>query len=52
MGTNKTGLEAIPFLRFPGLDPKAADWLITNRCIGAIGIDTVSIDHGRTTDAG
>ncbi|XP_039274826.2 isatin hydrolase-like [Styela clava] len=49
-GTNATGDEAVPLLHFPGLDPKAAEWLVTNRCIGAIGIDTASIDQARSKD--
>jgi kynurenine formamidase len=31
---------------FPGLSPEAARWLIENRRIKAVGIDTASIDHG------
>ena len=35
---------AVAKLHFPGLDPAAAAWLIANRSISAIGIDTASID--------
>ena len=35
-------------LHFPGLDPKAATWLVMERKIKAIGIDTFSIDYGQT----
>lgn len=35
-------------LHFPGLDPQAALWLIQQRKIKAIGIDTLSIDYGQS----
>lgn len=50
LGTTATGKEAVPQLHFPGLDPVAADWLITRRKIRAVGIDTASIDHGQSQD--
>ena len=50
LGTPLTGPEAIPELHFPGLDPDAAQWLVDNRGIVAIGIDTPSIDRGQSTD--
>jgi kynurenine formamidase len=31
---------------FPGLSPEAARWLVQNREIKAVGIDTASIDFG------
>lgn len=49
-GTLKTGREALPELHFPGLDPEAAGWLVKNRKIKAIGLDTPSIDYGQSTD--
>ena len=36
-------------LHFPGLHPDAARWLVANRPIRAIGIDTASIDYGQST---
>jgi kynurenine formamidase len=48
MGTARRGADAVPLLHFPGLDPEAADWLVTNRNIGAIGLDTPSIDYGQS----
>jgi kynurenine formamidase len=36
-------------LHFPGLDPEAARWLVEERAIHAIGIDTASIDRGPST---
>jgi kynurenine formamidase len=48
MGTDKRGGEAVKNLHFPGLDPKAAKWLVENRNINAIGLDTPSIDYGQS----
>ncbi len=45
MGTAERGMEATLKLHFPGLSPRAAQWLVA-RGIDAIGIDTPSIDHG------
>ncbi|MHC5210958.1 MAG: cyclase family protein [Planctomycetota bacterium] len=49
LGTARRGPEGAAELHFPGLHPNAAQWLVTNRNIGAIGIDTASIDHGPST---
>jgi kynurenine formamidase len=46
MGSAELGAEAVAKLHFPGLNPDAARWLATERKIGAIGLDTPSIDHG------
>ena len=43
------GEAAVARLHFPGLHPDAAAWLIANRAIAAIGIDTASIDYGQST---
>lgn len=50
LGTEATGPEAAADLHFPGLHPDAARWLVENRNVGAVGIDTPSIDYGRSTD--
>lgn len=50
LGTDRTGPDAVAELRFPGLDPAAANWLVKNRRIKAVGIDTASIDRGQSTD--
>ena len=50
LGTVEQGRAAVAKLHFPGLDPVAADWLVTKRHIRMIGIDTASIDHGQTRD--
>ncbi|XP_022095314.1 uncharacterized protein LOC110981758 [Acanthaster planci] len=36
-------------LHFPGVGPEAATWLVANRTISGLGIDTPSIDHGQST---
>ena len=48
LGTDRMGPEAVSGLHFPGLDPKAAKWLVQNRSVSAIGLDTASIDHGQS----
>lgn len=50
MGTAERGPGAVSDLHFPGLHPDAARWLVTERSIGAIGLDTPSIDHGPSSD--
>lgn len=49
LGTESTGPEAVPELHFPGLDPEAAQWLVDNRSIASLGIDTPSIDFGQSS---
>ncbi len=49
LGTGETGPTAVANLRFPGVSPLAAKWLVEHRRIKAIGIDTASIDHGPST---
>jgi kynurenine formamidase len=47
-GTPKTGIEAIPELHFPGIDPTTASWLVKERAIKAVGLDTPSLDYGQS----
>ena len=49
LGTSARGAEGAAQLHFPGLHPDAAKWIAANRRIGAIGIDTASIDYGQST---
>lgn len=49
LGTAEKGPEAVSDLHFPGLDPQAAQWLLENRNVRAVGIDTPSIDYGQST---
>ena len=49
LGTAERGDAAVAKLHFPGLHPDGARWLVANRPIKAIGIDTASIDYGQST---
>ena len=49
LGTTLRGEEGARSLHFPGLHPDAASWIVANRPIRAIGIDTASIDYGPST---
>jgi kynurenine formamidase len=49
LGTAERGDAAVPKLHFPGLHPEAARWIVANRPIRSIGIDTASIDFGQST---
>jgi kynurenine formamidase len=49
-GTNLRGLEALPLLHFPGIHQSTAEWLIKNRHIKSVGLDTPSLDYGQSTD--
>jgi kynurenine formamidase len=48
MGTEQRGDAAVAGLHFPGLHPDAARWLVENREINAVGLDTPSIDYGQS----
>jgi kynurenine formamidase len=50
LGTDKTGEEALPELSFPGFSPESVEYLVKNRNITGIAIDTPSIDFGRSKD--
>lgn len=49
MGTDERGPAAVAKLHFPGLHPEGARWLVEERHIAAVGLDTPSIDHGQST---
>ncbi|WP_026452667.1 cyclase family protein [Aequorivita capsosiphonis] len=49
LGTDERGDAAVQKLHFPGLSPEAATWLVKNRNISSIGLDTASIDYGQST---
>ena len=49
MGTAERGAKAVPKLHFPGLGADAAAVLVARK-IGAVGIDTPSIDYGQSKD--
>jgi kynurenine formamidase len=49
LGTELRGQEGVKALHFPGLHPDAATWLVRERHVKALGIDTASIDYGQST---
>lgn len=49
LGTATMGPAAVPELHFPGLAPETARWLVENRSVDAVGIDTPSIDYGQSS---
>jgi len=50
LGTPLRGEAGVAALSFPGLSEAAASWLIEQRKIKSVGIDTASIDYGKSTD--
>ncbi len=50
LGTEKSGPEALPELSFPGFSPEAAEFLVKERSIRGVGLDTPSIDRGKSKD--
>ena len=50
ISTTLTDQEGVENLHFPGIDPGAAQWLVDNRKILAVGLDTPSIDFGQSKD--
>ncbi|TXS96533.1 cyclase family protein [Parahaliea maris] len=50
LGTALRGEAGAAALSFPGLGTAAADWLISERGLAAVGIDTASIDYGKSRD--
>lgn len=50
LGTEKTGVDAVPELSFPGFSPESVEFLLKERKIKGIAIDTPSIDCGKSRD--
>jgi len=50
LGTDKTGKEAVNFLSFPGFSVESAEFLVNERKIRGIALDTPSIDYGKSKD--
>ena len=50
LGTDERGPNAIAKLHFPAIHPDAADWLVKNRKIKAVGLDVASVDYGQSKD--
>ena len=48
LGTDELGAQAVSKLHFPGLGVEAAAWLVREREIHAVGLDTASIDYGQS----
>ncbi len=49
MGTDMRGDKAVKHLSFPGIHPDAAKFIATERQIKAVGLDTPSLDYGKST---
>jgi kynurenine formamidase len=50
LGTKDKGAAAVANLHFPSVHRDLAAWLIKNRKIKALGIDTASVDYGQSKD--
>ncbi|MBI4910721.1 MAG: cyclase family protein [Acidobacteria bacterium] len=48
LGTDKQG--DVANLHFPGVSKEAAEFLVKQRALNGLGIDTASIDHGQSKD--
>ncbi|REL29157.1 cyclase family protein [Rhodohalobacter sp. SW132] len=48
LGTSNRGEAALAELSFPGIHPDTARWLVENRTIKAVGLDTPSLDFGQS----
>jgi kynurenine formamidase len=48
LGTAEKGPQAIANLHFPGIAPALSEWLVKNRNIKAVGLDTASVDFGQS----
>ena len=44
------GKDAAGVMHFPGFDPDAAAWLLKQRKVSGIAVDTLSLDHGASKD--
>lgn len=50
LGTDRKGQLAVSELDFPGFSPEAAQFLVKERNITGLAIDTPSIDYGKSLD--
>jgi kynurenine formamidase len=50
MGTDERGPEAVAKLHFPGLSEELARFLVEQRKVAAVGLDTPSLDYGQSKD--
>lgn len=44
------GGDANGVMHFPGVDPEAAAWLLKQRNVAGLAVDTLSLDHGASKD--
>ena len=44
------GKDAAGVLHFPGVSPQAAEWMMRERRVAGIAVDTLSLDHGPSKD--
>jgi kynurenine formamidase len=44
------GRDAKGTMHFPGIDPDATQWLLGQRKVGGLAVDTLSLDHGSSKD--
>ena len=44
------GKDAAGVFHFPGFAPAAAEWLMKERRVAGIAVDTLSLDHGPSKD--
>ncbi len=49
-GAKYTGKDAAGAFHFPGVSPDAAQWLLTERNVAGLAVDTLSLDHGASKD--
>jgi kynurenine formamidase len=45
-----TGKDAAGVFHFPGFDPDATAWLLRERQVAGLAVDTLSLDHGPSKD--
>jgi kynurenine formamidase len=45
-----TGKDAAGVLHFPGVSPEAAAWMMKERKVAGLAVDTLSLDHGPSKD--
>ena len=50
MGTDERGPDAVAKLHFPGLSRELAQFLVDQRKVAAVGLDTPSLDYGQSKD--
>lgn len=44
------GKDAAGTMHFPGVDPESAAWLLKERKVAGLAVDTLSLDHGASKD--